>query len=121
MGAAILAQYEAFDDKYNQMMEYLSAEGGYWKDNDKWYMDVDSFMGAGIHVPNPRHWLLADFGSYKEGRLKNEMKYFLLHSMKDVIVEALSSLKILNYDIVKMLLDKLNYCKLIHYSSYIVS
>jgi integrase len=90
MGAAILAQYEAFDDKYNQMLEYLSAEGGYWKDNEKWYMDADSFMEAGIPVPNPRHWLLADFGSYKKGRLKDEMKYFLLHSMKDGIIEALS-------------------------------
>lgn len=29
MGTATLARYEAFDDKYNQMMEYLSAEGGY--------------------------------------------------------------------------------------------
>ena len=46
MGAAILAQYEAFDDKYNQMMEYLSSEGGYWKDNDKWYIDADSFIEA---------------------------------------------------------------------------
>ena len=90
MGAAILAQYETFDDKYNQMMEYLSAEGGYWKDNDKWYMDADSFMKAGIVVPNPRHWLLADFGSYAKVRLKEEMKYFLLHSMKDKIIEAVS-------------------------------
>lgn len=90
MGTA-LALCEAFDDdKYNQMIEYLSAEGGYWKDNDKWYMDADSFMEAGIHVPNRRHWLLADFGSYKNGRLRDEMKYFLLHSMKDGIIEALS-------------------------------
>lgn len=87
---AALAQYSAFDDKYNQMMEYLSAEGGYWKDNDKWYMDADSFMEAGIPVPKPGRWLLADFGSYKEGRLKEEMKYFLLHSVKDRIIEPLS-------------------------------
>jgi len=90
MGAAILAQHEAFDDKYNQMMEYLSSEGGYWKDNDKWYMDADSFMEAEILVPNPRHWLLADFGSYKKGRLKEEMKYFLLYSMKKGIIKAVS-------------------------------
>jgi hypothetical protein len=90
MEAAILAQYEAFDDKYNQMVEYLSAEGGYWKDNDSWYMDADSFMEAGIPVIKSGHWLLADFGSYKKGRLKEEMKYFLLHSMKDGIIEPLS-------------------------------
>ena len=90
MGAEILAQYEAFDDKYNQMMAYLSSEGGYWKDNDRWYLDADSFSEAGIPVPNPRHWLLADFGSYKKGQLKEEMKYFLLRSMRDGTIEAVS-------------------------------
>lgn len=90
MGTAVLAQYESFDDKYNQMMEYLSAEGGYWKDNDKWYMDAEIFMEAGIPLPSQRHWLLADFSSYKKGRLKDEMKYFLVHSMKDGIIEAIS-------------------------------
>ena len=91
MGVEVLAQYEAFDDKYNQMMVYLSSEGGYWKDNDRWYLDADSFRDAGIPVPNPRHWLLADFGSYKKGQIKEEMKYFLLRSMKDGIIEAVSA------------------------------
>ncbi|SNT29002.1 Site-specific recombinase XerD [Anaerovirgula multivorans] len=90
MRTAAIAQYGAFDDKYSRMTKYLSSEGGYWKDNDRWYLDADSFMKAGIPVPNPGHWLLADFGSYKKGRLKEEMKYFLLHSMKDGIIEAVS-------------------------------
>ena len=90
MGTAALTQYGRFDDKYRRMMEYLSSEGGYWKDNDKWYTDADSFMEAGIPVPNQGHWLLADFGSYKTEQLKAEMKYFLLHSMKDGIIEVLS-------------------------------
>jgi len=90
MRTAVLAPYEAFNDKYSGMMEYLSSEGGYWKDNDRWYMDADSFMEAGIPLPNPGHWLLADFSSYKKGRLKDEMKYFLLHSMKDRVIEAIS-------------------------------
>lgn len=90
MRTAALAQYGAFDDKYSRMTEYLSSEGGYWKDNDRWYLDADSFMEAGIPVPNPGHWLLADFGSYKKGRLKEEMKYFLLHSMKDGTIESVS-------------------------------
>jgi integrase len=90
MGLAAIVPNEAFDDKYKQMIEYLSAEGGYWKENDRWYMDDDSFKEADIPVQNPRHWLLADFGSYKKGRLKEEMKYFLLQSMKDGIIEALS-------------------------------
>ena len=90
MGTMPLAQYEEFDDKYSRMTEYLSSEGGYWKDNDRWYMDADSFMDAGIAVLNRRHWLLADFGSYKTEQLKAEIKYFLLHSMKEGIIETLS-------------------------------
>lgn len=93
METAALTQYGKFDDKYSRMTEYLSSEGGYWKDNDRWYMDADSFMEVGIPIINSRHLLLADFGSYKKGRLKEEMKYFLLCSMKDGIIEAVSVYK----------------------------
>ena len=78
MRTVALTQHEEFDDKYSRMTEYLSSEGAYWKDNDRWYMDADSFMEAGIAVKNHGHWLLADFGSYKTDQLKTEMKYFLL-------------------------------------------
>ena len=90
MGTAALTQYEEFDDKYSRMIEYLSSEGDYWKDNDRWYMDAESFKEAGIPVIKSGHWLLADYGSYKTEQLKAEMKYFLLHSMKDGIIETLS-------------------------------
>jgi len=90
MRTAALAQYGAFDDKYSRMTKYLSSEGGYWKDNDRWYLDNESFMEAGISVQTPGRWLLADFGSYKKGRLKEEMKYFLLHSMKEGAIESVS-------------------------------
>lgn len=90
MRTAALAQYGAFDDIYSRMTEYLSSEGGYWKDNDRWYMDANSFIEAGIPVPNRGHWLLADFASYKKERLKGEMKYFLLLSMKDRVIEPIS-------------------------------
>jgi integrase len=90
VGTVVRAQYRAFDDKYSRMTEYLSSEGGYWKDNDRWYMDAASFIEAGIPVLKSGHWLLADFGSYKKGRLKEEMKYFLLCSMKDGTIEAIS-------------------------------
>lgn len=90
MGTAALAQCGAFDDKYSRMTEYLSSEGGYWKENDRWYIDAGSFMEAGIPLPNPGHWLLADFSSYKKIRLKDEMKYFLLHSMKERAIESVS-------------------------------
>jgi integrase len=90
MGVANLVQYETFDDEYNRITKYLSTEGGYWKNNDQWYVDADSFVAVGMSASNQRHWLIADFSSYKKERLKDEMKYFLLRSMKDGIIEPIS-------------------------------
>ncbi len=83
MGTATLAQYRAFDDKYSRMMEYLSSEGRYWIDKDQWYLEADSFRQAGINTEKRKTGKLADFSGYQSERLKNEMKYFLLYSMKN--------------------------------------
>lgn len=88
MGTAVLAQYGAFDDKYNWMTEYLSSEGRYWLDNDQWYLDADGFRQAGINTEKRKTGKLADFSGYQSERLKNEMKYFLLYSMKNGLMSA---------------------------------
>ncbi len=88
MGTAILAQYGAFDDKYSQMTEYLSSEGRYWIDNDQWYLEADSFRQAGINTEKRKTGKLADFSGYQSGQLKNEMKYFLLYSMKNGLMSV---------------------------------
>ena len=88
MGTAILAQYEAFDDKYSRMMEYLSSEGRYWIDNDQWHLQADSFQQASINTEKRKTGKLADFRGYQSEQLKNEMKYFLLYSMKNGLMSA---------------------------------
>lgn len=90
MGTAILAQYGAFDDKYSRMTEYLSSEGRYWIDNDQWYLEADSFRQAGINTEKRKTGKLADFSGYQSERLKNEMKYFLLYSMKNGLMSVSS-------------------------------
>lgn len=90
MRATTLAQYGAFDDKYNQMTEYLSSEGKYWIDNDQWYLEADSFRQAGINTDKRKTGKLADFSGYQSEQLKNEMKYFLLYSMKNRLLSASS-------------------------------
>jgi integrase len=90
MGEAALVRYEAFDDKYNQMTEYLSTEGGYWIENDRWYLKKEIFNMAGIDIPDESGRMLADFSGYHKEKLKNEMKYFLLHAMKEKELSALS-------------------------------
>ena len=82
-GTAALAYcHEAFEDKQSRIRDYLSSEGGYWLDNDQWYLDDESFSSGGIKVTVPGRWLMADFSAYRSERLKNEMKFYLLYSMK---------------------------------------
>lgn len=79
---AIAFPQESSDDKYREMMDYLSCEDGYWGREDKWYMDAESLEKAEINT-HEKHWILADFESYKPQQLKVEMKYYLLFSMKE--------------------------------------
>ena len=88
MKAATFAQYRAFDDKYSRMMEYLSSEGRYWIDKDQWYLEADSFRQAGINTEKRKSGKLADFSGYQSEQLKNEMKYFLLYSMKNGLMSV---------------------------------
>jgi len=80
--AAITFPREAFDDKYLEMTDYLSSEGGYWLREDKWYMGDESFHDAGIKVPG-KNKRMADFSGYESENLKMEMKYYLLFSVKE--------------------------------------
>jgi len=79
---AIAFLQEPSDDKYREMTDYLSCEDGYWLREDKWYMDTESLKKAKIDT-HGKHWILADFESYKSQQLKVEMKYYLLWSMKE--------------------------------------
>lgn len=89
MGAAALAHpAEYTDDKQNAMRSYLSSEGGYWLDNDIWKMQDKAFGEAGIKVPvqkvpKKKGRVIADFTGYPTEALKAEVKYFLLHSLKE--------------------------------------
>lgn len=88
MGALVYAVYGETDEKYSRMTEYLETEDRYWLDNDIWYLEADSFCQAGIKTSQKAKGELADFSGYPTERLKNEMKYFLLYSMKNGLMSA---------------------------------
>ena len=92
MGAVAYAiVWEEQDEKYREMTEYLSSEGGYWLQEDQWPMDAERFEEAGIHVPEKdKYGLLVDFSAYNSDRLKLEMKYYYLWSMKQKWTTAVS-------------------------------
>jgi len=90
MRTAVLTQHRAIDDKYSRMIEYLSSEEMYWIDHDQWYLESDSFRQAGINTEKRKTGKLADFSKYQSEQMKNEMKYFLLYSMKNELLSVLS-------------------------------
>lgn len=100
MGAAAfvfpdLVLAEDTDEKYQKMKEYLSSEEGYWLHSDIWKMQDKAFGDAGIRVPAQKRpkkkgCMIADFTGYPSKRLKTEAKYFLLHSLKEKNITAVS-------------------------------
>ena len=87
MGAAAaqISQWKE-DEKYHEMTKYLSSEGGYWLREDKWMIESEAFEKANLKAGKYRNGLLADFSTYTKERMKTEMKYYLLCSMKNKIL-----------------------------------
>lgn len=83
--ATTIPQWEE-DDKYYEMTKYLSSEGGYWLREDKWMIESEAFVKSGLQAGKYRNGLLADFSAYTKERMKIEMKYYLLYSMKNKIL-----------------------------------
>lgn len=80
----VLALSYDSDDKYMEMCDYLNANNGYWINNDVWTGCDNAFKEAEICVKDRvKTWTIADFTTFKQVRLKNEMKYFILKKLKD--------------------------------------
>lgn len=83
MGAAVIAVVEKQGEKYQEMVKYLSSEDGYWLKEDKWMIESEAFMKAGLEAGRFKNGLLADFTTYRKEQMKTEMKYYLLYIMKN--------------------------------------
>ena len=91
-GTSALAYYDGTfaEDKQNRIRAFLSSEGGYWLNNDQWYLDDKSFGMAGIKASTSKKHLVADFAAYRSECMKNEMKFYLLYAMKTGKITAVS-------------------------------
>lgn len=79
----VLALSYDSDEKYMEMCDYLNANNGYWINNDVWIGCDNAFKEAEICVKDKvKTWTIADFTTFKQVRLKNEMKYFILKNLK---------------------------------------
>ncbi len=65
-----------------EMEEYLSAEGGYWLQNDIWRTDSEAYKASGLRESR-RDGILADFTGCRKASMKLELKYYILCSLKN--------------------------------------
>ncbi|MBZ9690661.1 tyrosine-type recombinase/integrase [Clostridium sp. M14] len=64
--------------KYDEIIEYLKQDNGYWLENDKWDFTEEFFIGK--KVSSSRY---IDFSSFKNDCIKNEIKYFFVYKFKE--------------------------------------
>ena len=74
--------------KYNEIIEYLNQDNGYWLENDIWDFTEKFFIGNKIY--NSRY---INFTSFKNDIIKNEVKYYILFSFKEKHLTSVSMLE----------------------------
>ena len=90
-----LAEEAAAHDCFTEVEGYLSSEDGYWLSHDIWMKDSAAFSGRGISLENVRRDVIADFSTAPAGRVRTELKYYVLWSLSMGVISA--STFVLNY------------------------
>ncbi|OOM73694.1 hypothetical protein CLPUN_44480 [Clostridium puniceum] len=68
--------------KYQEIIEYLKQDNGYWLENDKWDLTKEFFIGKKIY--NSRY---INYSYICNKSLQNEMKFFILYSIKNKLLK----------------------------------
>lgn len=68
--------------KYNEIIEYLKQDNGYWLENDIWDLTENFFVGKTIKLGNA-HFRYIDFGMFDNIKIKNEVKFFILYNWRE--------------------------------------
>ena len=67
--------------KYEEIIEYLKQDDGYWLNNDKWDLTKDFFIGKVIKGNK-----YINFSNIKSNHLKNEIKFFFVYKFKEKLL-----------------------------------
>ena len=73
-------------DKYGQMLLLLKKDEGYWLNNDTWDLRDSVFATYSLTSSKRNPTKQIHFSTFKEERLKNEAKYYLVYSLKNRIL-----------------------------------
>ncbi|KZL92802.1 tyrosine-type recombinase/integrase [Clostridium magnum] len=75
--------------KYDEIIEYLKQDDGYWLKNDKWDFTEEFFIGKKVYKSR-----YIDFSHIHNDSLKTEFKFFILYLVKNKLLKKET---ILNY------------------------
>lgn len=68
--------------KYDEIIEYLKQDDGYWLKNDKWDVTEKIFYEKIIRTT---HYI--DFSKFKNEDIKNELKYYVVYNFKEKLIK----------------------------------
>jgi integrase len=72
--------------KYEEIMEYLKQDNGYWLENDKWDLNNELLFGEKKKLNNGIRYI--DFLGIKNIIVKNEIKYYFVFNLKEKYLTA---------------------------------
>ncbi|MBE6069544.1 MAG: integrase [Clostridium lundense] len=78
--------------KYDEIVEYLKQDNGYWLENDKWDLTKEFFIGKRVIKKN-----YIDFSCFNNNSLKNELKLYFLFNFKNNLLTEISLVSYSNY------------------------
>ncbi|MBB6625662.1 tyrosine-type recombinase/integrase [Clostridium gasigenes] len=95
--------------KYNEIIEYLKQDNGYWLENDIWNVNDEVFekIEYEVNVKN------ININFIKNEVLKNEVKYYLVYSLKNKYITLSAVLNAQQYAIKYLI----TYIEKFHYSN----
>ena len=67
--------------KYDEIIEYLKQDNGYWLENDKWDLTKSFFVNGRV-----KRFRFLDFSTITNDILKNEIKYYIIYSYKNKFI-----------------------------------
>lgn len=69
-------------NKYDEIIEYLKQDNGYWLDNDKWDLTKEFFIGK-----VKRNIRNINFSNINNNYLKNELKLYFIYNFKENLLK----------------------------------
>jgi hypothetical protein len=78
-----LALKEQSTGRYGEILSYLSEDDGYWIENDVWEVQNKAFTDNVLFPYLRKTATKIDFSHYEEETKRNEVKYYLLSSLKN--------------------------------------